>query len=187
MSSVARKLSSPCPTAARLRSSSRCSRSYDSRQVKVIAIVGELDSTLARQATVALEAYAEYEAGPLGIVPTSSVAVALAVGDALALATMEVNGVTREAFAANHPSGQLGRRLTLRVRDVAHGNERNPRISPTAPLLDALSAITDGGLGAVSRRGPGWRPAGDHHGWRRSSRLCSVTVPRISRSCARKT
>jgi arabinose-5-phosphate isomerase len=121
-----------------------------SREVKVIAIVGDLSSTLATQATVALEAFAEQEAGPLGIVPTASVAVALAVGDALALTTMDVKGVTREAFAANHPSGRLGRRLTLRVRDVAHVGERRPALSPEAPLLDALQAITEGGLGAVS-------------------------------------
>ena len=120
------------------------------REVEVIAIVGSLDSTLAKQATVALEAFAEHEAGPLGIVPTASVAVALAVGDALALTAMEVKGITREAFAANHPSGRLGRRLTLRVRDVAHAGESHPTIGPEAPLLDALGAITEGGLGAVS-------------------------------------
>jgi arabinose-5-phosphate isomerase len=120
------------------------------REVKIIAIVGALGSTLAEQATVALEAFAAQEAGPLGIVPTASVAVALAVGDALALTVMEVKGVTREAFAANHPSGRLGRRLTLRVSDVAHVGERHPTIGPEEPLLDALRAITEGGLGAVS-------------------------------------
>lgn len=121
-----------------------------SREVDVIAIVGALDSTLGQEADVALEAHAEHEAGSLGVVPTSSVAVALAVGDALALAAMEVKGVTHESFAANHPSGQLGRRLTLRVRDVAHAGDRHPSISPDVPLLDAVGAITDGGLGAVS-------------------------------------
>lgn len=120
------------------------------REVNVIAIVGALDSSLAKQATVALEAFAEHEAGALGIVPTASVAVALAVGDALALAAMEVKGFTRETFAANHPAGRLGRRLTLRVSDVAHSGESNPTVGPDAQLLDALRAITEGGLGAVS-------------------------------------
>ena len=120
------------------------------REVKVIAIVGTLDSTLGRQATVSLEAFAEHEAGTLGIVPTASVAVAIAVGDALALSAMEVKGVTREAFAANHPSGRLGRRLTLRVRDVAHVGEGHPTIEPQVLLLEALGAMTEGGLGAVS-------------------------------------
>jgi arabinose-5-phosphate isomerase len=121
-----------------------------SREVNVIAIVGNLDSTLAREAAVALDAFAEREAGPHGLVPTASVAVALAIGDALALTVMEVKGVTRDAFAANHPSGRLGRRLTLRVRDVMHVGEEQPVIGPQALLLEVVGAITDGGLGAVN-------------------------------------
>jgi arabinose-5-phosphate isomerase len=121
-----------------------------SRGVKVIAIVGNLDCTLAREAAVALDAIAEREAGPHGLVPTTSVAVALAIGDALALTVMEVKGVTPEAFAANHPSGRLGRRLTLRVRDVMHAGNEQPTTSPQARLLEVVGAITDGGLGAVN-------------------------------------
>jgi arabinose-5-phosphate isomerase len=121
-----------------------------SREVNIIAIVGNLASTLAREAAVALDASAEREAGPHGLVPTASVAVALALGDALALAVMEVKGITRDAFAANHPSGRLGRRLTLRVRDVMHKSAEQPAIGPRAPLLEVVSAITDAGLGAVN-------------------------------------
>jgi arabinose-5-phosphate isomerase len=121
-----------------------------SREVNVVAIVGNLDSTLGREAAVALDAFAEREAGPHGLVPTASVAVAMAIGDALALTVMEVKGVTREAFAANHPSGRLGRRLTLRVRDVTHAAGEQPGLGPDAPLLEVVSAITDGGLGAVN-------------------------------------
>jgi arabinose-5-phosphate isomerase len=121
-----------------------------SRDVKVIAIVGNVESTLAREAAVSLDAVAEREAGPFGLVPTASAAVALAIGDALALTVMEVKGVTRDAFAANHPSGRLGRRLTLRVCDVMHAGARQPTIEAAAPLLDVLGAITDGGLGAVN-------------------------------------
>jgi arabinose-5-phosphate isomerase len=121
-----------------------------SREVRVIAIVGNLDSTLSRAAAVAIEAFAAREAGPYGLVPTASVAVALAIGDALALTVMEVKGVTRDAFAANHPSGRLGRRLTLRVRDVMHAGDDQPAIGPQTPLLEVVGAITDGGLGAVN-------------------------------------
>jgi arabinose-5-phosphate isomerase len=121
-----------------------------SREVKVIAIVGNLASTLAREAAVALDAFAEREAGPHGLVPTASVAVALAIGDALALTVMEAKGVTRDAFAANHPSGRIGRRLTLRVRDVMHAGTVQPTIRADATLLDVLAAITAGGLGAVN-------------------------------------
>jgi arabinose-5-phosphate isomerase len=121
-----------------------------SREVKIIAIVGDVQSVLAKQAAVALDAFAEREAGPHGLAPTASVAVALALGDALALTVMEVKGVTREAFAANHPSGRLGRRLTLRVRDVMHSGSEQPTIAPQASLLEVVGAITEGGLGAVN-------------------------------------
>jgi arabinose-5-phosphate isomerase len=121
-----------------------------SREVEVIAIVGNLDSTLAREAAVALDSFAEREAGPHGLVPTASVAVALAIADALALTVMESKGVTRDAFAANHPSGRLGRRLTLRVSDVMHAERAQPTIGPDAPLVDVVGAISKGGLGAVN-------------------------------------
>jgi arabinose-5-phosphate isomerase len=121
-----------------------------SRDVKVIAIVGSLESTLAKASAVALDAFAEREAGPHGVVPTASVAVALAMGDALALTVMEVKGVTRDAFAANHPSGRLGRRLTLRVCDVMHTGAEHPVRGPKASLLQVVAAITEGGLGAVN-------------------------------------
>jgi arabinose-5-phosphate isomerase len=128
-----------------------------SREVAVIAVVGKLGSSLARQASVALEAFAEKEAGALDLVPTASAAVALAIGDALALAVMEMKGVTPEAFAANHPSGRLGRRLTLRVRDVMHGGSELPAVGSEAPLLDVLGEMTSGGLGAVAILGVGER------------------------------
>jgi arabinose-5-phosphate isomerase len=121
-----------------------------SREVAVIAIVGNLDSTLAREAAVALDSFAEREAGPHGLVPTASVAVALAIADALALTVMEAKGITRDAFAANHPSGRLGRRLTLRVADVMHGEGVQPTIGADAPLVDVVGKISDGGLGAVN-------------------------------------
>ena len=121
-----------------------------SREVEVIAIVGNLDSTLAREAAVALDSFAEREAGPHGLVPTASVAVALAIADALALTVMETKGITRDAFAANHPSGRLGRRLTLRVSDVMHGEGVQPTIGSDAPLVEVVGKISDGGLGAVN-------------------------------------
>jgi arabinose-5-phosphate isomerase len=121
-----------------------------SREAKVIAIVGNLESTLAKAAAVALDSFAEREAGTHGLVPTASVAVALAIGDALALTVMEEKGVTREAFAANHPSGRLGRRLTLRVRDVMHPTGELPPVGPQISLMEVVAAITEGGLGAVS-------------------------------------
>jgi len=121
-----------------------------SREVPVIALVGELQSTLGRKATIALRAHTSHEADRHDMVPTSSVAVTLALADALALAVMEIKDVTPDRFAANHPSGQLGRRLTLRVRDVMHGGDDCPVVSADADFMHIVSAITAGGLGAVT-------------------------------------
>ena len=120
------------------------------REVPVIAIVGNPDSTLGRGAAAVLEAWAEREADPHDIVPTASVAVALSIGDALALTVMGMKGVTPESFAANHPSGRLGRRLTLRVRDVMHAAGDGFGAGIDTTLLDAVGLITRGGDGAVA-------------------------------------
>lgn len=86
--------------------------------VPIIAITGGLDSPLARVATCVLDASVAEEACPLDLAPTASTTVALALGDALAVALLELKGFRREDFAALHPGGSLGRRLLLRVRDV---------------------------------------------------------------------
>ena len=90
------------------------------RGVKIIAIVGNDSSTLARQADVVLDASVDKEACPLNLAPTASTTVALAIGDAIAMALMEVKGLTPEDFAANHPAGRIGKRLTLTVNDLMH-------------------------------------------------------------------
>lgn len=119
------------------------------RHVSMIAIVGRPDSTLGRTAEATLNAGTAREACPFNLAPTSSTALALAIGDALAIALYEVRGLTPERFALNHPSGALGRRLTLRVSDVMHTDDQLPAISPDAPWLEIVSAISQGGLGAV--------------------------------------
>ena len=119
------------------------------RHVPMIAIVGRPDSTLGRTAEATLNAGTAREACPYNLAPTSSTALALAMGDALAIALYEVRGLTPERFALNHPSGALGRRLTLRVSDVMHSDDQLPAISPDAPWLEIVSAISQGGLGAV--------------------------------------
>lgn len=120
------------------------------RQVPIIAIVGNLESTLAHRADVVLDASVDQEACPLNLTPTTSTTVALAIGDALAMTLMQTKGLTPEGFAANHPAGRLGRRLTLKVRDLMHCDAHNPIVSTDAQLLDVVRAISKGGLGAVS-------------------------------------
>lgn len=88
------------------------------RGVPIVALTGGLSSTLARAARVALDAGAAEEACPHDLAPTASTTVALALGDALAVALLEEKGFSADDFASFHPGGRLGRRLLLRVRDV---------------------------------------------------------------------
>jgi arabinose-5-phosphate isomerase len=120
------------------------------RQIPIIAIVGRLRSTLAYNADVVLDAAVDKEACPFNLVPTTSTTVALAIGDALAIALMQAKGLTPEDFAFNHPAGRLGKRLTLRVRDLMHSGANNPVVSPQAAWIEVVSAISQGGLGAVN-------------------------------------
>ncbi len=120
------------------------------RQVAIIAVVGNLRSTLARRADVVLDATVDQEACPFNLAPTTSTTVMLAIGDALAMTLMEVKGFQVEDFALNHPAGRLGKRLTLRVCDLMHGEAGNPIITTDKSLLEVVQAIGRGGLGAVS-------------------------------------
>lgn len=120
------------------------------RRVPIIALVGNLHSTLARRADVILDGSVDQEACPLNMAPTTSTTVALAIGDALAVVLMQVKGLTTDDFAQNHPAGRLGKRLTLKVADLMHSDDDNPTISSDAPWLEVIAAISRGGLGAVN-------------------------------------
>lgn len=120
------------------------------RQVPIIAIVGNVRSTLSRHADVVLDASVDKEAGPYNLAPTTSTTVALAIGDALAMTLMRVKGFTQEDFALNHPAGRLGKRLTLKVKDLMHTGAENPTVSPKAALIEVVTAISHAGLGAVN-------------------------------------
>ncbi len=117
------------------------------RGVKIIAIVGNDSSTLSRQADAVLDASVDKEACPLNLAPTASTTVALAIGDAIAMALMEAKGLTPEDFAANHPAGRLGKRLTLTVKDLMH---ESPNIDPMATWIEVVKAISKNALGAVN-------------------------------------
>ncbi|MGH9881064.1 MAG: KpsF/GutQ family sugar-phosphate isomerase [Pyrinomonadaceae bacterium] len=120
------------------------------RQVPIVAIVGNLNSTLAARADAVLDASVDQEACPLNLAPTTSTTVALAIGDALAMTLMKVKGLTLDDFAFNHPAGRLGKRLTLKVADLMHGGSRNPTIRTGALWVEVIRAISAGGLGAVN-------------------------------------
>ena len=117
---------------------------------KLIAMVGNTDSTLAKNADVVLNVGVKKEACPLGLAPTSSTTAALAFGDALAMALMGKHHFTSNQFAVFHPGGSLGRKLLLTVGDIMHGGSENPVVKGSATVTEALFIITDKGLGAVS-------------------------------------
>ena len=117
---------------------------------KLIAMVGNSDSTLANNADVVLNVGVKKEACPLGLAPTSSTTAALAFGDALAMALMGKHHFTSKQFAVFHPGGSLGRKLLLTVGDIMHGGSENPVVKGTVTVTEALFVITDKGLGAVS-------------------------------------
>jgi arabinose-5-phosphate isomerase len=120
------------------------------RQVPIIALVGNLNSTLARRADAVIDGSVDQEACPLNLAPTTSTTVALALGDALAMTLMQVKGLTPDDFAINHPGGQLGKRLTLTVADLMHSGPSNPTIAKGAIWAEVVKGISAGGLGAIN-------------------------------------
>lgn len=117
------------------------------RRVSLISIVGNLESTLARQSDVALDSSVDKEACPLNLAPTTSTTVALAIGDALAMTVMDAKNLTAEDFAQNHPAGRLGKRLTIKVKNLMHDS---PNVPVTASWLEVVREISKHALGAVS-------------------------------------
>ena len=120
--------------------------------VPIIAITGGMDSLLARVASVVLDGSVEEEACPHDLAPTASTSVAMALGDALAVALLKEKGFSREEFAARHPGGSLGRRLLLRVSDVMLPAGRVLR--PDATMKDAVVSLAhERGLAMVGDNG----------------------------------
>lgn len=117
---------------------------------KLIAMVGNPNSTLAKNSDIVLNVGVTREACPLGLAPTSSTTAALAYGDALALALLSKRKFTASQFAVFHPGGSLGRKLLLTVEDIMHSGIENPLVKADISVQDALFVITDKGLGAVS-------------------------------------
>ena len=115
--------------------------------IPMISLTGKPQSTLARAADINLDVSVSKEACPLGLAPTSSTTASLAMGDALAVAVLDVRGFTEEDFALSHPGGNLGRRLLLRVSDIMHTGSAIPLIKENASLKQTLLEMTAKGLG----------------------------------------
>ncbi|WP_375443753.1 SIS domain-containing protein [uncultured Fibrella sp.] len=116
---------------------------------KLIALVGEPESYLAKQADFVLLAPAPYEADPLNLAPTTSTTVAMAMGDALAIALLTTRGFSRQDFARYHPGGSLGKKLYLKVSDLYPHNQC-PCVRPDQSIHDTMLAMSAGRLGAAA-------------------------------------
>jgi arabinose-5-phosphate isomerase len=117
---------------------------------RLIAITGNPDSPLAREADVHLNGAVREEACPLNLAPTASTTAALALSDALAVALLDARGFGPDDFARSHPGGALGRRLLTHVQDVMRSGAGIPQVSEDALLGDALMEMTRAGLGMTA-------------------------------------
>ncbi|QNL48582.1 KpsF/GutQ family sugar-phosphate isomerase [Olivibacter sp. SDN3] len=116
---------------------------------KIIAMVGNTKSYLAEHADFILDTTVSREACPLNLAPTTSTTAQLAMGDALAICLLECRSFTDNDFAKYHPGGALGKRLYLKVEDLASQNQK-PQVSPDSSIKEVLIEITKNRLGAVA-------------------------------------
>ena len=110
--------------------------------LKVVALTGQPQSTLAKLADVVLEIPCGAEACPFGMAPTNSTTATMAMGDALAMVLIEARQFDRESYALNHPAGAIGRALILKVSDIMRTGVRFAKVSPETTVLDSLMAMT---------------------------------------------
>jgi len=117
--------------------------------VPIVSLVGKLQSKLAQESDIVLDASVREEACPYDLAPTSSTTATLALGDALAIALLEQREFSSEDFAFYHPGGSLGRRLLLKVDELMVTGDAVPRVTGDVPLSDAIYEMTTKRLGCT--------------------------------------
>ena len=115
----------------------------------IFTLTNNNQSTIAKAGKINLVINAEEEACPLNLAPTSSTTIALVFGDALAIALLDERGFSKDDFAKSHPAGQLGKKLTTLVKDLAATNEKAPIVNEAISLKDALIEVTEKKLGVT--------------------------------------
>jgi len=115
----------------------------------IFSLTNNNQSTIAKAGIINLVISAEEEACPLDLAPTSSTTIALVFGDALAIALLEARGFGKDDFAKSHPAGQLGKKLTTLVQDLAVMSEKAPIVDQATSLKDALMVVTEKKLGVT--------------------------------------
>ena len=118
-------------------------------EISLVTLTGKTDSTLAQASDVVLDVSVKEEACSLNLAPTASTTVAMAVGDALAVALLERRGFQPDDFAALHPAGRLGSKL-LRVEHLMHAGDALPRVSPETMMPDVFHEMSKKGLGMTT-------------------------------------
>ncbi len=118
--------------------------------VRIIALTGNLKSTVARRSDVVLNVKVPKEACPFNLAPTSSTTAMLVMGDALAMAVLQARGFKEQDFARHHPAGAIGRSLLLQVRDIMRTDARNAVARETLSVKEALLVMTKAKSGSVS-------------------------------------
>ncbi len=120
-------------------------------EIPVVAVTGRADSPLAEAARITLVLPQVNEGCPLGLAPTTSTTMMLALGDAIAVALLQRRGFSEEDFQRLHPGGALGQKL-VRVRDIMHVGEQIPLADPDTPMAEALVTMTAKSFGCVGVR-----------------------------------
>jgi arabinose-5-phosphate isomerase len=118
--------------------------------IPLILLTGAPTSTLARQADIVIDVGVAEEACPMNLAPTSSTTAALAMGDALAMALLDLRGLRPEDYAALHPRGSLGWKSLFKVADLMHTGETVPVVSEQATMKEAIEEMTSKGFGITT-------------------------------------
>ncbi len=122
--------------------------------VPMISITGNLSSPLAEASDAVLDAAVDPNSEALGMIPTSSTTVALAFGDALAIALLKSKNFSLSDFAKFHPGGSIGKKLLLKVQDLMHQGEDLPRVQQDTPMMNAILEMTTKKLGCTIVEAP---------------------------------
>jgi len=119
------------------------------KNVTIIGLIGKQGSTLSTQSDIFLDTSVDKEACTLDLAPTASTTATLAMGDALAIALLELRGFDKENFAELHPGGMLGKRLLLTIEHLIHSKEELPFVKISTTIKNVLLTISEKGLGVT--------------------------------------
>ncbi len=120
------------------------------QQIPIIALTGNLNSELAKNSDVIIDCKIPKKLEPFGLVPTASTTVALAVGDAIAVALLKKRNFQQADFARFHPGGTIGKRMLYKVKDLMHTGDDNPLVKISAKMDEVILEMTTKGLGCTN-------------------------------------